>query len=164
LEEYPEIRSYIQGARDGLIKDRLAKSGGKTEDDLTAAERLMVDRQVSKLAVSRQIEVYLKRHGILRRDRLKMRKILEPEPILLFWLNLQNSLDRGLTSLGLEAVRKTEEVLTPYEVIAAEEEAEKTKVAKAAGQARETEGGESDEPGASGEENSGGQGEDQGEK
>jgi hypothetical protein len=108
LEEYPEIRRYIQGSRDGLIEDRLARSGGKTEVDLTAAERLMIDRQVSKLAVSRQIEVYLRRHGILRRDRLKMRQVLEPEPILLFWLNLQNSIDRGLTALGLEPPKREE--------------------------------------------------------
>ena len=115
LDEYPEIRRYIQGSRDGLIEDRLAKSGGKTEDDLTAAEGLMIDRQVSKLAVSRQIEVYLKRHGILRRDQLKRRQILEPEPILVYWLQLQNSIDRGLVALGLEKPKRAGD--EPFDII-----------------------------------------------
>jgi hypothetical protein len=125
LEEYPEIRRDIQGARDGLIEDRLAKSRGKTEDDLTAAERLMIDRQVSKLAVSRQIEVYLRRHGILRRDQLKARQVLEPEPILLFWLNLQNSLDRGLVALGLEPPKRGESDVLDLGRYLAEKDAEK---------------------------------------
>jgi hypothetical protein len=112
LEEYPEIRAYIQAARDGLIADQLEKHGGKAEDDLTAGQRIMIDRQVSKLTISRQIESYIRRNGILRRDRLQTAKVLEAEPILVFWLNLQNSLDRGLATLGLEPVRKTEDDLS----------------------------------------------------
>jgi len=119
LEEYPEIRQYIQAARDGLIADQLEKHGGQTEDDLTAGQRIMIDRQVSKLTVSRQIESYIRRNGILRRDKLRGPKVLEAEPILIFWLNLQNSLDRGLTALGLEPVRKTEDELTLQAYVAA---------------------------------------------
>ena len=119
LEEYPEIRQYIQAARDGLIVDQLEKHGGQTEDDLTAGQRIMIDRQVSKLTVSRQIESYIRRNGILRRDKLQGSKVLEAEPILIFWLNLQNSLDRGLATLGLEPVRKTEDELTLQAYVAA---------------------------------------------
>ena len=118
LEEYPEIRRYIQDSRDGLIADQLERIGGKTEDDLTTAQRLMIDRQISKLTVSRQIEVYLKRNGLIRRDQLKRRQILEPEPILIYWLNLQNSLDRGLIALGLEAAKRADEPETLQAYIA----------------------------------------------
>jgi len=104
LEEYPEIRSYVQAARDGLVQDQLDKIGGKSEDDLSAAQVLLIDRLVSRIALSRQIEVYLRRHGILRRDSLD-RKVLDAEPICQFWLQLQNSIDRASAMLGIEIPR-----------------------------------------------------------
>jgi hypothetical protein len=118
LGEYPEIRRYIQGARDGLVDDQCRRVGVKSEDELPAAVRLMIDRQVSKLSLSRQIEVYIMRHGLLRRDRLKSRHVLEAEPIAVFWLNLQNSLDRGLSGLGFEVPKEQSAILTPLELAA----------------------------------------------
>lgn len=163
LEEYPEIRRNIQAARDGLVMDQLERHGGKSEDDLSTASRLMIDRQVSKVALSQQIEIYIRRHGILRRDQLKRRQILEPEPILVFWLQLQNSIDRALIALGLEK-RVIEPEMNLAEIVreidekAAAEKAQR----EAAGQedqGKEAGEGEIGEPRASGEEISGGQGE-----
>jgi hypothetical protein len=109
LRENPEVQRYIQAARDGLVRDQLAKVGGRTEDDLSAGQVLMIDRLVSRIALSRQIEVYLRRHNILRRDRLNQ-QILEAEPICQFWLQLQNSIDRGSGMLGIDIQRAAEQV------------------------------------------------------
>ena len=128
LQEHPEVRRYVQAARDGLVDDQLAKMGTKSEDELPAAVLLLIDRLTSRIALSRQIEVYLRRHGILRRDSLD-RQVLEAEPILAFWLQLQNSIDRASGMLGVE-VPKPEEVWDiKAELAKLDEEAAKKKEA-----------------------------------
>jgi len=109
LLEHPEVQRYVQAARDGLVQDQLEKMGAKSEDELPATTVLLIDRLSSRIALSRQIEVYLRRHGILRRDRLEGQKVLEGEPILAFWLQLQNSIDRASAMLGVK-VAQAEEV------------------------------------------------------
>jgi hypothetical protein len=125
---------YIREKREELIQDQ-----GISEEDLSGGLRLMIDRTISRLIVSRRIELYLQRNGILRRDSLKRRKILEPEPILIFWLQLQNSIDRALIVLGLDR-KKAEEALDLGRYIAERDE-EKVK-AQAAGQGGDGQGAE----------------------
>jgi len=128
LQEHPDVQRYIQAARDGLVQDQLAKMGAKSEDELPATILLSIDRLTSRIALSRQIEVCVRHYGILRRDSLD-RKVLEAEPILLFWLQLQNSIDRASGMLGVE-VPKPEEVWDiKAELAKLDEEAAKKKEA-----------------------------------
>lgn len=143
LDEYPEIRRYIQDARDGLVDDQCRRAGVRTEDELPTAARLAIDRQVSKLSLSRQIEVYIMRHGLLQEERLKREKILEVEPIAGFWLNLQNSLDRGLMSLGLTLPKEAAVPIHPLDLARRIDEEKRE---KAAALAREEGAGEKAQP------------------
>lgn len=55
------IRAYLQEAHDNLTRDL-----GPREEDLTAAQRVLIDRAVSKLAVIRCIEEHVKETGVFK--------------------------------------------------------------------------------------------------
>ena len=76
ISDHPEIRHYLEGTREGLVRD-IAGS----EDKLSEQQRVMVDRIISRLAICRLIEVYVEKLGIFRRDRLEGGKVLELEPV-----------------------------------------------------------------------------------
>lgn len=98
IKDHPEIRRYLEGAREALVRDV-----GGTEAGLSAQQTIMIDRIVSRLAVCRLIEVYVERLGIFRRDRLEGGKVLELEPALgVNYLAFSNSIDRALQALGLD--------------------------------------------------------------
>jgi len=63
--ELPEnrvyIKRYLTAAREGLIYDL-----GPTEDDLTTAQIILIDRIVSKLGVVRCIEEHTRENGVFR--------------------------------------------------------------------------------------------------
>jgi len=63
--ELPEnrryIRAYLSAARAGLIKDQ-----GPTEQDLTAAQVILVDRVICKLGVIRCIEEHIREVGVMK--------------------------------------------------------------------------------------------------
>jgi len=97
LKKNPRIRQYLMATREGLIRDVAG-----TEEELSEQQRIVIDRIVSKLAILRLIEVYVEKHGIWRRDRLKKDQILELEPALgLNYLAFSNSVDRSLKLLGI---------------------------------------------------------------
>lgn len=62
--ELPENRKYIlrylTAAREGLVRDL-----GPTEEDLTTAQLILIDRVVSKLGVVRCIEEYVREHTVM---------------------------------------------------------------------------------------------------
>jgi len=67
--ELPENRAYIEkyltSARQGLIKDL-----GPTEEDLSTAQVILVDRIVSKLGCIRCIEEHARTNGVMKGNRL----------------------------------------------------------------------------------------------
>ena len=92
--ELPErrtyIRAYLQAARDGLIEDL-----GPREEDLTAAQRVLIDRAVSKLAVIRCIEEHVKETGVFKGKELS--------PVLAkSYITYTNSLRLDLEALGID--------------------------------------------------------------
>jgi hypothetical protein len=110
LKDHPQIRRYLQDCREGLILD-IAGS----EDKLTEAQRILIDRIISKLSICRLIEIYIEKHGIFRKDKLDKR-ILELEPALgVNYLAFNNSIRLALGLLGINK-RHSEEILTPIEL------------------------------------------------
>jgi hypothetical protein len=109
------LRAYLQAARDGLIEDL-----GPREEDLTTAQRVLVDRAISKLSVVRCIEEHVKEEGVFRGRELS--------PVMAkSYITYCESIRRDLEALGISK-RAGERVLSPLE-IAAEIDAGKAKEA-----------------------------------
>jgi hypothetical protein len=111
------LRVYLQATRNGLIEDL-----GPREADLTTAQRVLIDRTVSKLAIIRCIEEYIKETGVFRKAWLS--PVLEKS-----YVAYTNSLRLDLEALGINK-RAGERVLSPLE-IAAEIDAEKAEAGQA---------------------------------
>jgi hypothetical protein len=105
------LRPYLSGVREGLILDL-----GPTEEDLTTAQKLLIDRVVGQTGVIRLIEEHCREQGIFRGARL--------QPVLAAnYGAFTSSLRLNLQALGINA-RAGEKILSPLE-IAAEIDAEK---------------------------------------
>ena len=63
--EFPENRKYVKQyltqVREGLVEDI-----GPTEEGLTTAQRVLIDRVVSKLGVVRVIEEHIRENSVMR--------------------------------------------------------------------------------------------------
>ncbi len=100
--ELPErrrwLRAYLAEARCGLVRDL-----GPLEQDLTTAQRILIDRAVTKLGVLRVIEEHARETGIFKGGEL--------DPALRdFYLAYTNSLRLELQALGIDK-RKSAECL-----------------------------------------------------
>jgi len=96
----PEHRRYIERyltvARESLIRDL-----GPTEQDLTAAQVIIIDRIISKLGVIRCIEEYIRENSVMVGQRVA--------PALReTYLAYDNSIRLGLTALGISTKRADE--------------------------------------------------------
>jgi len=119
--ELPENRAhilkYLMAAREGLVRDL-----GPTENDLTTAQIILVDRITTKLGIIRCIEEHIREHSVM--DGKELASCLRAS-----YLAYNNSLRLDLQALGLDR-KDLEPVLTPYELtqrIEAETEKEKEK-------------------------------------
>ncbi len=97
IKQHPELRHYLEDSRFGLIADISAEG----EAGLTAGQLILIDRVTQKLGLTRLIELYISKTGILRRDKLD-NKTLEIEPILIYWQSLNNAIRADLQLLGIE--------------------------------------------------------------
>ncbi len=103
-ENKKHIRAYLTGVREGLIQDL-----GPTEQALTTAQIVLIDRIVTKLGVVRCIEEYIRENTVFEGKRLS--------PCLReSYLAYNNSIRLGLAALGINK-RNKEAILTPYEII-----------------------------------------------
>lgn len=97
--ELPENRKhvlkYLTAARENLIKDL-----GPTEEDLTAAQIILIDRIVTKLGVTRCIEEYIRQNTVMEG------KDLAPS-LRKSYLAYNNSIRLDLQALGIDK-RQTE--------------------------------------------------------
>lgn len=83
------IEQYLTAARMGLIHDL-----GPTEEDLTAAQIILIDRIITKLGVLRCIEEHVRVEGVMRGDDLS--------PSLgQNYIAYDNSIRLALTALGI---------------------------------------------------------------
>lgn len=106
--ELPERRGYIRkhltACREGLIRDL-----GPLESDLTAAEIIILDRCISKLAVIRMVEENFSEKGIFVNGQLA--PVLSAD-----YIRYCDSLRRDLLTLGIGR-RAVDQVLTPLEIV-----------------------------------------------
>jgi hypothetical protein len=107
--ELPKRRTYLRGfltsVREGLIKDL-----GPAEADLTTAQRVTLDRAISKLCIIRVIEEFVKEEGVFRGGMLS--------PVLAkSYITYCESLERSLRALGIDK-RVGDELLDPLAVAA----------------------------------------------
>ena len=104
----PENRKYIlrylTAARENLIKDL-----GPTENDLTTAQIILVDRIISKLGVVRCIEEHIAENAVM------VGKELAPA-LKASYLAYNNSIRLDLTALGIN-VKKSNEALSLHEYV-----------------------------------------------
>lgn len=106
--ELPESRAhverYLTAVREGLIRDL-----GPTEEDLTVAQMVLIDRVITKLGVIRCIEEHVRETSVMKGDRLSA-SLRES------YLAYNNSIRLSLQALGLDK-RQKEGILAPYEIV-----------------------------------------------
>ncbi len=111
--ELPENRKYIlkylSAARDQLVKDM-----GPTEQDLTAAQIIIIDRVVTKLGVVRCIEEHIRETSVMQGHKLA-------PSLRQSYLAYNNSIRLDLQSLGIN--KRAEEVIDPIKYIQGEDKA-----------------------------------------
>lgn len=102
-ENKPYIERYLTVARESLIRDL-----GPTEQDLTAAQIIIIDRIVSKLGVIRCIEEHIKENAVMVGQELA-------PALRASYLAYNNSVRLDLRELGIDK-RVGDRVLTPLEI------------------------------------------------
>jgi hypothetical protein len=105
--QLPENRShvlkYLIAVRQGLVKDL-----GPTENDLSTAQIVLIDRITTKLGVIRCVEEHIRENSVIEGNDLA-------PSLKASYLAYNNSLRLDLQALGLN--KKLDEVLTPYEIV-----------------------------------------------
>jgi len=104
-ENRKHILKYLTAARENLIRDL-----GPTEENLTAAQIIIIDRIVSKLGVIRCIEEHIRENTVM------MGHNLAPS-LGKSYLGYNNSVRLDLRELGIDK-RMEDRVLTPLEIAA----------------------------------------------
>lgn len=103
----PETRTYIlkylMAVRHSLVHDL-----GPTENDLSTAQLVLIDRVTTKLGVIRCVEEHIRENSVM------VGNDLAPS-LKASYLAYNNSLRLDLQALGLD--KRSEEVLTPYEIV-----------------------------------------------
>jgi len=89
-ENRTNILKYLMAAREGLIKDL-----GPTENDLSTAQIVMIDRVTTKLGVIRCVEEHIRENSVMVGDDLA-------PSLKANYLAYNNSLRLDLQALGLE--------------------------------------------------------------
>jgi len=108
--QVPESRRYIEkylsAAREQLIKDL-----GPTEQDLTAAQIIIIDRVITKLGIIRLIEEYCReKQEIFQGSSGRLLPALSNN-----YLAYNNSVRLDLQSLGIN--KRVEEIINPIDYI-----------------------------------------------
>jgi len=92
--ELPENRKhvlrYLTAARENLVKDL-----GPTEENLTAAQIIIIDRIVSKLGIVRCIEEHIRENSVMRGHNVA-------PSLKTSYLAYNNSIRLDLQALGIE--------------------------------------------------------------
>jgi len=102
-EHRSQILGYLTAVRMGLIRHF-----GPTENDLTTAQIVLIDRITTKLGVIRCLEEHIRENSVIEGTDLA--------PCLkASYLAYNNSLRLDLQALGLD--RRQEAILTPYEIV-----------------------------------------------
>ena len=106
------ILRYLSAAREQLIKDL-----GPTEQDLTVAQIIIIDRVVTKLGVIRCIEEHIRETSVMQGNKLA-------PSLRQSYLAYNNSIRLDLQSLGVH--KRVEAVIDPIKYIQGEDQASQT--------------------------------------
>ena len=102
-EHRSNILGYLMAVRQGLIQDL-----GPTENDLSTAKIVLIDRITTKLGVIRCVEEHIRENSVMAGDDLA-------PSLKASYLAYNNSLRLDLQTLGLD--KKQEAILTPFEIV-----------------------------------------------
>jgi len=106
------IEKYISAVRENLILDL-----GPTQDDLTTAQMVLIDRVIMKLGFLRLIEEYLRETGeIFKGNTGQLLPCISND-----YTRFAESVRRDLSTLGIN--KRAEEVIDPIKYIQGDEEA-----------------------------------------
>ena len=108
-EQRANVLKYLIAVRQGLVSDL-----GPTEDELSTAQIILIDRITTKLGVIRCVEEHIRENSVMVSDDLA-------PSLKTSYLAYNNSLRLDLQALGLE--KKGEAILTPYEIVEREKRA-----------------------------------------
>jgi len=103
-EQRKYIEKYLTAARGNLIRDL-----GPTEEDLTAAQIILIDRLVTKLGVTRCIEEHIRENSVMVGHNLA-------PSLKASYLAYNNSIRLDLQVLGIDE-RKIDKIKLPYEIV-----------------------------------------------
>lgn len=95
-EHRKEVLKYLTAAREGLIRDI-----GPTEEDLTTAQIIIIDRIVSKLGVVRCMEEHIRENSVMVGPNLA-------PSLRASYLAYNNSIRLDLQALGIETKQANE--------------------------------------------------------
>jgi hypothetical protein len=95
--------------REGLVRDL-----GPTENDLSTAQIILIDRVTTKIGVIRCVEEHIRENSVMVGDDLA-------PSLKASYLAYNNSLRLDLQALGMDK-KRADEVLTPYEILEMEKE------------------------------------------
>jgi hypothetical protein len=109
-EQRANVLRYLMAVRQGLVLDL-----GPTEEELSTAKIVLIDRITTKLGVIRCIEEHIRDNSVIVGDDLA-------PSLKASYLAYNNSLRLDLQALGLE--KKGVAILTPYEIVEREKRAE----------------------------------------
>jgi hypothetical protein len=105
--ELPENRAhilkYLMAVREGLVGDL-----GPTENDLSTAQIVLIDRVTTKIGVIRCVEEHIRENSVMAGDDLA-------PSLKASYLAYCNAIRLDLQALGL--AKKQEAILTPYEIV-----------------------------------------------
>ena len=103
-ENRKHIKQYLTVSRENLIIDL-----GPTEEDLTTAQIILIDRVVTKLGVIRCIEEHIRENSVMVGHNLA-------PSLKASYLAYNNSIRLDLQVLGIEE-RKIDKIKLPYEIV-----------------------------------------------
>jgi len=104
------VERWLSEVRLALIRDL-----GPTEQDLSAAQAIIIDRVIGKLGVLRCLEEHVREKGVMKGDELS-------PPLQKNYLSWANSLRLDLLALGISK-KNAERILSPLEIAAEIDEA-----------------------------------------
>ena len=105
-EQRSNVLKYLIAARQGLVRDL-----GPSENELSTAQIILIDRITTKLGVIRCVEEHIRENSVMAGDDLA-------PSLKASYLAYNNSLRLDLQTLGID--RKAEVILAPYELTRAE--------------------------------------------
>jgi len=103
--------------------DRLKSELESITPQLDAKKQLLINQIISLEEKRQLIDMWLKKCGLVIPEKVRKRR-LELQPVMSFYISLMNSQRHAILALGLD-IEQARRLLTPLEIVQAEEKQEK---------------------------------------